>query len=235
MIITTFSGSKGGVGKTTVAISLSIVSALHRVPTLLVDTSTEGGATSYLLGKTPEPPYISMIQPGMDVIQAMRRLPLGDVELTIAVNYKNPLRNIGWIAQSLQSLDTFPVTIIDLPALTDLDAMKRYLPLIDVSDTVLIVTEPSKAAVDAALYKFERKRLAIALNCPRPYSSVVIDEIRRKYIEPFCHETGARYVVIPYSTAMMLLDSTRHIVLEKVDPKFVTAITELARAVLSKK
>jgi MinD superfamily P-loop ATPase len=236
-MIVTFSGPKGGVGKTTLAISLSIVSALHRVPTLLVDTSFEGGATSYLLGSNVEPPYLSQLE-GSDVRQALRRVRLGageDVELAVAVNFRSPFRNIEWVAGAIRSLDTFPVTIIDLPALTDPYVFERYLPLIYASDVVLIVAEPSEASLKSALYNFEGKKIVVALNCPRGYAPAHINDVRAKYLDPFARKYGARYVVIPYSPAMSMLSSERLNFLGYAEPPFVSAVTELARLLFSKK
>jgi MinD-like ATPase involved in chromosome partitioning or flagellar assembly len=237
MIISTFSGSKGGVGKTTLAISLAVVSAFQRVPTLLVDASFEGGATSYLLGSSVEPPYLSQLE-GSDVRQALRRVRLGtgeDVELVVAVNFRSPFRDIEWVARAIRSLDTFPVTIIDLPALTDPYVFERYLPLIYASDAILIVAEPNEASLQSALYNFEGKKMVVALNCPRGYASVHINDVRAKYLDPFARKYRARYVIIPFSPAMCMLSSERLNFLDYAEPQFVSAVTELARLLFSKK
>jgi len=235
MLVTTFSGSKGGVGKTTLAISLSIVSALQRIPTLLVDASAEGGATAYLLGNV-EPPYLS----AGDLQGALRRVAIQDVapgsgvELNVAVN-RGPLRDVARVAEQLRSLDSFPVVMVDIPALSDLDAMERYLPLLDAADAILTVAEPSTASIrSATMYTFGSKRVVAALNCPRPYTQAVVD-LYRRYMDIYARRCNARYVVVPYSKAVSLLSSERLNILSYVEPAFVSAVTELARLLFSKK
>jgi cellulose biosynthesis protein BcsQ len=234
MLVTTFSGSKGGVGKTTLAISVSIVSALQRIPTLLVDASSEGGATAYLLGNV-EPPYLS----AGDLQSALRRVAIQDVapdsgvELNVAVN-RGPLRDVARVAEQLRSLDSFPVVIADVPALSDLDAMERYLPLLEAADAVLTVAEPSTASIRSAMYTFGSKRVVAALNCPRPYTQTVVD-LYRRYMDIYARRCNAHYVVVPYSKAISLLSSERLNILAYVEPAFVSAVTELARLLFSKK
>jgi MinD-like ATPase involved in chromosome partitioning or flagellar assembly len=241
MIISTFSGSKGGVGKTTLAISIGIVSAIQRIPTLVVDSSSEGGATSYLLGAGAEPPFLSDLDPGSDdITRALRRVPILDedagVELVVAVNSSRGvrgLRDVDKLAERIRALN-YPVTIIDVPALTDRDAVLRYFPLFEISDTVLVVAEPSTASIRSAMVTFSGKRVVAALNCPRPYTQMVV-ELYRKYMDVFARRYNIPYVVVPYSRAISLLSSDRLNILSYVEPDFVQAVTELAKLVLSKK
>ena len=51
------SGSKGGVGKTTLSSLLTLALAAIERRVLLVDCSEDGGASRLLLGN-PEPPYL---------------------------------------------------------------------------------------------------------------------------------------------------------------------------------
>jgi Mrp family chromosome partitioning ATPase len=235
MIVSTFSGSKGGVGKTTLAVSLSIAASVRGIPTLLVDTSAEGGATAYLLGANVEPPYLS----SGDVLGALRQVVLFEDEgysarVTVAVN-RGPLRDVRGVAERLRGLaEQYRLIIIDVPALTDLEAVERYMPLFEVADAILIVVEPNLASLRSALYTFRDKRLVVALNCPRPYSPAIIDFYRR-YVEAFSRRTGARYVVVSYSPALSLLSADRLNVLERADDSFVASIAELAKLLLSHK
>ncbi|MEM1509705.1 MAG: hypothetical protein QW291_06905 [Thermofilaceae archaeon] len=195
MIVATFSGSKGGTGKTTLASFLSLVSSTV-VPTLLIDASADGGATSYLVGEVSGP-YLSE-----SPSESLRSVNVKDLKLTISVN-RGPIRNVNEVIEFVKSLG-FKIKIIDLPALTDVDTVGRYMPLIEVTDTILVVTEPNPASVSTSLYTFGDKHVIIALNQPRPYYQTIV-EYYRKVIDNFCKKTGCQYVVIPYDSAVARL------------------------------
>ncbi|MEM4804774.1 MAG: hypothetical protein QXX25_01710, partial [Thermofilaceae archaeon] len=152
MLIATFSGSKGGTGKTTLAVSLSVTAA-SSVPTLLVDASSEGGATAYLLGDTP-PPYLRD-----DPDASLREVEHDTFRLTVAVN-RGPLRSPEQVINSLRTWSQrYTLVLVDIPALTDVDAVERYLPLILEADSILVVTEPNPASLESALFTFTGKRV----------------------------------------------------------------------------
>jgi len=226
VIVTTFSGSKGGTGKTTLAVALAVAVA-GSAPTLIVDASAEGGATAYLLGDAP-PPYLSEDPEG-----SLRQLEYEDLRLAIAVN-RGPLRNCSRVAEAARAWErAFPLVIIDVPALTDVDAVERYLPIFLSTDAVLVVTEPNPASVESALFTFASKRVVVALNCPRPYPKSVVSYYA-KIVERWCRRAGAEYVVVPYEPAVSRVSPTTLRVLDYTSGEFDAAIAKLAHMLLRK-
>jgi MinD superfamily P-loop ATPase len=243
-----FSGSKGGVGKTTIAISMSIVTALQGVPTLLVDTSMDGSATGYLLGNNVEPPYLGDLNfiDGVSIRSVLRRVPIVEsngAELTVAVNgRKKSLKNIGALANALKRLNEFPMIIVDVPALADREAVLRYYPIYETADVIVAVAEPNTVSITSAVMTFRDKHVVTALNCPRPYVPTLIDRYR-KYMDGIHKVYGIPYVVIPFSSAILMLsgDTIGHFggnklnIVKSAEPTYVQAITELVKLVLSNK
>jgi septum formation inhibitor-activating ATPase MinD len=248
MIVAMFSGSKGGVGKTTIAISMSIVTALQGVPTLLVDTSMDGSATGYLLGNNVEPPHLGDLDfaDGVSIKSVLRRVPIiegNGVELTIAVNgSQKSLKNVEAVAEAIKRLNEFPMIIVDVPALADREAVLRYYPIYKASDVIVAVAEPNTVSIRSAVMTFRDKHVVAALNCPRPYTPLFID-LYRKYMDIVNKTYGIPYVIVPYSKTIGLLggDTIGHFgdnklnIVKNTEPAYVQAITELVKLVLSKK
>jgi len=248
MIVAMFSGSKGGVGKTTIAISMSIVTALQGVPTLLVDTSMDGSATGYLLGNNVEPPYLGDLDfvDGVSLRSVLRRVPIVEgngVELTVAVNgSQKSLKNVRAVAEAIKRLNEFPMIVVDVPALADREAVLRYYPIYEVADVIVAVAEPNTVSIRSAVMTFRGKHVVAALNCPRPYTPLFID-LYRKYMDIVNKNYGIPYVVVPYSKTIGLLggDTIGHFggnklnIVKNTEPAYVQAITELVKLVLSKK
>ncbi len=225
MIVITFSGSKGGTGKTTLAVSLALVASM-RVETLLVDASAEGGATAYLLGDSPGP-YLSEDPDG-----SLRRVEADELQLTVAMN-RRPLFWPRKVAERIAAWrGSFQLIVIDEPALTDVDAVERYMPLLKLADTILIVTEPNPASIEASLYRFWGKRVIVALNQPRPYPRTVVDHYRR-VVEHFCRKHGYEYVLVPYEPAVSRLGPSTLEVFRYTSAEYDSAIVKLANLLLS--
>lgn len=224
VIATTFSGSKGGTGKTTLAICLSVVAG-GAAPTLLVDASSEGGATAYLLGDVP-PPYLCD-----DPSRSLRRVESNSLQLTVAVN-RGPITDPHLVAEQVQSWSkSFDFVFVDLPALTDVEAVERYMALLRLADAVLVVVEPNPAATEAALFKFSEKKVIVALNQPRPYPLAVVNHYS-SVIKVFCRNAGCNYVVIPYEPAISRLSPSTLRVVNFTSDEFDTAIMRLARLLM---
>ncbi|MEM4455390.1 MAG: hypothetical protein QXT28_11800 [Thermofilaceae archaeon] len=227
MIVATFSGSKGGTGKTTLAVSLAIA-ASATVPTLLVDASSEGGATAYLLGDAP-PPYLRD-----DPERCLREVEHDELRLTVAVN-RGPLQNPRRVAEALRGWSRrYSLIILDVPALTDVDAVDRYLPLLLEADSILVVAEPNPASIESAMFTFAGKRVVVALNCPRPYPGSVVDYYS-KTVAYWCRRAGADYVVVPYEPAMSRLSPSTLRVVNYTSGEFDAAVAKLAQLLLRKK
>jgi len=224
MIVATFSGSKGGTGKTTLAVSLSLAVGLS-AEVLLVDASAEGGATAYLLGDCPGP-YLCEDPDG-----SLRRVEADELRLTLAVN-RGPLLQPETVAERVASWsERYQLVVIDQPALTDVDAVERYMPLLKLADTVLIVTEPNPASIEASLYRFGGKRVVVALNQPRPYPKTVVEHYRR-VVEHFCRRHGYEYVLIPYEPAVSRLGPSVLKVYRYTSEEYDSAIAKLANVLL---
>lgn len=224
MIVATFSGSKGGTGKTTLAVSLSLAAGM-RVETLLVDASAEGGATAYLLGDSPGP-YLSEDPDG-----SLRLVEAGALRLTVAVN-RGPLLWPQKVAERIADwVERYQLVMIDQPALTDVDAVERYMPLLKLADTILVVTEPNPASIEASLYKFGSKRVVVALNQPRPYPKTVVEHYRR-VVEHFCRKHGYEYVLVPYEPAVSRLGPGMLKVFDYTSGEYDSAIAKLASILL---
>lgn len=224
MIVATFSGSKGGTGKTTLAISLSLAASL-RTETLLVDASAEGGATAYLLGDCPGP-YLCE-----DPDNSLRRVEADELRLTVAIN-RGPLLWPERVSECVVSwASQFQLVVIDQPALTDVDAVERYMPLLRLADTILIVTEPNPASIEASLYRFGDKRVVVALNQPRPYPKTVVEHYRR-VIEHFCRKHGYEYVAVPYEPAVSRLSPSILRVFRYTSDDYDSAVAKLANILL---
>ena len=232
MIVATFSGSKGGTGKTTLAVCVSVV-ASSSLPTLLVDASAEGGATAYLLGDAP-PPYLRE-----DPERSLRRVDAEGLRMFVAVN-RGALANAEVVARHVQQWATrFELVVVDMPALTDVDAVERYMPLLRLADTVLVVTEPNPASLGASLYTFGGKRVVVALNSPRPYPKTVVDHYAR-VIANFCRRAAEKgvlvdYVLVPYDPAVSRLGPSTFKVLNYTSEEFDSAVMRLAVLLLRKK
>jgi len=224
VIVATFSGSKGGTGKTTLAVSFSLAVSL-RVETLLIDASAEGGATAYLLGDCPGP-YLSENPDG-----SLRRVEADELQLTVAVN-RGPLLWPQKVAERVAAwAKRYQLVIVDQPALTDVDAVERYMPLLKLADTILIVTEPNPASIEASLYKFGSKRVIVALNQPRPYPKTVVDHYRR-VVEHFCRKHGYEYVLVPYEPAVSRLSPSVLKVFRYTSEEYDSAVAKLANILL---
>ena len=228
----TFSGSKGGTGKTTLAVCVSVVTSAV-MSTLLVDASAEGGATAYLLGDAP-PPYLRE-----DPERSLRRVDAEGLKMFIAVN-RGALTDVEAVARAVGAwASRFDFVVLDIPALTDVDAVERYMPLLRLADTILVVTEPNPAALEASLYTFGGKRVVVALNSPRPYPKTVVDHYAR-VVASFCRRASekgvsADYVLVPYDPAVSRLGPSTFKALNYTSEGFDSAVMQLVVLLLRKK
>jgi len=232
VIVATFSGSKGGTGKTTLAVCVSVVTSAV-MSTLLVDASAEGGATAYLLGDAP-PPYLRE-----DPERSLRRVDAEGLKMFIAVN-RGALTDVEAVARAVGAwASRFDFVVLDIPALTDVDAVERYMPLLRLADTILVVTEPNPAALEASLYTFGGKRVVVALNSPRPYPKTVVDHYAR-VVASFCRRASekgvsADYVLVPYDPAVSRLGPSTFKALNYTSEGFDSAVMQLVVLLLRKK
>ena len=227
VLVATFSGSKGGTGKTALAVSLSIM-ASGSLRSLLVDASAEGGVTAYVFGDAPGP-YLSEDPEG-----SLRSVSLGDIRLTVAVN-RGPLLWPERVAAKVREwAESHALTIVDLPALTDVDAVERYMPLLELTDAVLIVAEPNPASLEASLYRFGEKRVVVALNQPRPYPKSLVDHYAR-VVASWCKSAGAEYVVVPYEPAVSRMGPGLLRVFDFTSSEFDAAVAKLIHLLLRKR
>jgi len=105
------------------------------------------------------------------------------------------------------------------------------MPLLRLADTILIVTEPNPASIEASLYRFGGKRVVVALNSPRPYPRTVVEHYRR-VVEHFCRKHGYEYVLVPYEPAVSRLGPDALRVFDYTSSDYDSAIAKLVNFLL---
>ncbi|RLE63054.1 MAG: hypothetical protein DRJ38_08480 [Thermoprotei archaeon] len=225
MKIATFtSGGKGGTGKTTLSSLLILGMSKSGIRTLLIDASSEGGASRLLLGN-PEPPYLR------DVFDGKTRLgdAIGLFEITNYCEFYM-LPNIGVLPRvdlrefflELRRFGKFfDLVIVDLPAFQD----SWYHGFSLNSDIVVKVAEPNHSSFAACLQSPpENGNIVYVLNQPRIYPP----SVTRKYRENLEAKTGSEVLVFPYEPAVTILNpSNAEKVLSKISPKFQDSLLKL--------
>ncbi len=124
MTVLVLSNQKGGVGKTTTAISLGAALAQHGTPVLVVDIDPQANATSglghskesarsvYGVLLRDEPAQQAIVRtgvPGMDLLPSSTEMAGAEVELVPALGREFRLK------QALQTVAGYQVVIIDCP------------------------------------------------------------------------------------------------------------------------
>ncbi|RLG87931.1 MAG: hypothetical protein DRO18_02420, partial [Thermoprotei archaeon] len=187
MKIATFtSGGKGGTGKTTISSLLILGMSKLGIRVLLIDASSEGGASRLLLGN-PEPPYLR------DVFSGNTRLgdAIGLFEIEGYTDFYM-LPNIGFLPrielpqfflELRRYRKFFDVVIVDLPAFQD----SWYNGFALNSDVVVKVAEPNHSSFAACLQSPPNNgNIIYVLNQPRLYPP----RITRKYREELQNRTS---------------------------------------------
>ena len=232
------SGHKGGTGKTTLSSLLALGCSAAGYRALLVDASSEGGATTALLGGAPGPYLRDVLEGRAQLIKAIQvySLPLGEgAELYMLPN-RGPLPPVdlsSFMKQLRRLADRyFDLVIIDLPAYQD----PWYEEFHQGSDVVVKVVEPNPAAVAAGVAAWPPgvgdgdPLVVYALNQPRPYPKSVVREILQDLRRRFGEEA---VVVIPYDyAASRLCPEMLAQVLSHVSEKFQDALYELAQRII---
>ena len=240
-ISTITSGNKGGTGKTTISLLLTLASNYAGIPALHIDTSSEGGAGTILLGAKPGPYLRDFFEGRASILESINiyTLELGDEEFDFYILLNSgclPKIRLESFFTCLRSLERyFELVIIDLPAYQDL----WYEQFSMLSDVVVKVTEPSPASLTAVFSAWPRLNdeasidVIYVLNQPRFYSMSVV----KLYEERLKQSVGEeRVVVIPYDyAASRLAPENIEVALLNLSEKFQDALITLTQKLLRPK
>jgi chromosome partitioning protein len=126
MITIAIANEKGGVGKTTTAVTVASGLARHGYKTVLVDTDAQGHCALYL---------------GLDSDDGLYNLLIKETPITSCITYANHARRLAVIRSSTKTV--IAKTVLSAQR-APVDILKRALePLNDYADFVVIDTAPS--------------------------------------------------------------------------------------------
>ena len=230
-IIATYSGGKGGTGKTTILGYLSLLVATLR-GSLIIDMSSEGGISNLMLG-TPSPPYLR------DFL--LKKYSLYEVIGVYEVEVSDEIRISFNMISNMGSLDNLNSNFIDILVKDPLIMKKMDYIFIDIptfqqnkhymdilsKTKVLIVMEPTSQSINAALSNFFKDKIYI-LNSPHPYPSKIINEAVK-----ILNKKGIRDVTIfPYDAAVSIASKYFPKTLAHLSKQFTSSLRKLAIQIL---
>jgi len=229
-IIATYSGCKGGTGKTTILSYLSLLVATLR-ESLIIDMSSEGGISNLMLGN-PSPPFLRDFL--LNRCSLYEVIGVYEVEVSDKIKISfNMIPNLG----SLDNLDSNFINIvmrdpfisritkfifIDIPTF---QKNKHYMDILK-KTTVLVVMEPTIQSINAAINNNFRDKIYI-LNSPHPYPSSVIKDatkiLNKRNIEP---------IIFSYDPAVAIASKYFPKTLSHLSKQFTSSLRNLALKVM---
>jgi len=230
-LIATYSGGKGGTGKTTILSYLSMLVSTIR-QTLIIDCSSEGGISNLMLGN-PSPPYLR------DFL--LNRVSLYEVISSYEVDISDKIKISFNMIPNLGSLDSdrlnhltdiivndpllsrsINICFIDIPTFQE---NKHYMDILK-KTTVLVVMEPTTQSINAAINNNFRDKIYI-LNSPHPYPSSAIKDatkiLNKRNIEP---------IIFPYDPAVAIASKYFPKTLSHLSKQFTSSLRNLALKVM---
>jgi len=230
-LIATYSGGKGGTGKTTILSYLSMLVSTIR-QTLIIDCSSEGGISNLMLGN-PSPPYLR------DFL--LNRVSLYEVISSYEVDISDKIKISFNMIPNLGSLDSdrlnhltdiivndpllsrsINICFIDIPTFQE---NKHYMDILK-KTTVLVVMEPTTQSINAAINNNFRDKIYI-LNSPHPYPSSAIKDatkiLNKRNIEP---------IIFSYDPAVAIASKYFPKTLSHLSKQFTSSLRNLALKVM---
>ncbi|NPB06337.1 MAG: ParA family protein [Aquificae bacterium] len=238
MIVTVFS-SKGGVGKTTVALNLAYELALKTGEVLLVDTDPQNSAAALMcceFTKGLAEVLLEDLEP-KDALKGVREglflLPAGLLALEREEEFVRAFRREK-LEELLKRLEGFKAVVFDTPP--------GYAPqstaLLPLSDFPLAVFEPEPASF-ASFKVFEEflfksgltEKLLLVLNKLRPL------QLTEDFVLAFRSEAAGKLLAyLPYDETVLTAEANcRPVKEERPDAPFALAVEEAASKLLSLK
>lgn len=231
-LIATYSGGKGGTGKTTILSYLSMLVSTIR-QTLIIDCSSEGGISNLMLGN-PSPPYLrDFLLNRVSLYEAISSYEV-DVSDKIKISF-NMIPNLGSIP--LDRLNHFTDIIVNDPLLRrginicfiDIPTFqenKYYINILE-KTLVLIVMEPTTQSINAAINNNFKNKIYI-LNSPHPLPRQIISDavktLGKKGIQP---------IVFPYDPAAAIASKYFPRTLAHLSKDFTNSLRNLALKILN--
>ena len=156
------SGCKGGTGKSTLAVLLTILYSGAGKRTILIDTGA-GGNSSHIIITNPPPPYLRNIINDGDAIEAIIKCELSIKDKTVdfyLIPNDGPLGSVNnnSVRKLLKSIEKFfDIAIFDLPAYQN----GEYNSFVDNCDIVLLIYNPSDFIIKAVSKCYTGNRIVI--------------------------------------------------------------------------
>ena len=224
------SGSKGGTGKSTLSSLCTLALAGAGYSVLLVDCGSDGNSTRMLL-RNPKPPFLRDFLKGDLWALGEYTVKIGSIEVDFFM-----IPNIGPVSD-LERIETmlnlklsktrledyFQLIIFDLPAYQG----SLYDTIVDISNLVILVAKPYRAAVSAVktAYTGKARRLVVLNEYHPSFTEYRVD--MEKYFK-------SDILTLPYDPYVRLMGpDTLSLVLSKLSKDFQHSLLELCRSILA--
>jgi len=238
-IATVTSGNKGGTGKTTISLILTLATNYAGIPSLHVDASSEGGAGTLLLGAKPGP-YLRDYLNGKASLDESISVYTLDIngekfDFYMVLNSGNlPRVDLERLFNDLRRLDDYlELVVIDLPAYQD----PWYEAFSRLSDAVIKVAEPSPHSLTAVFSAWPPLGLAsgtptiYVLNQPRYYPVNVVETYESRLRDSVGDEN---VITVPYDyAASRLAPENIEAALLNLSDDFQEAIVKIGQKLLT--
>ncbi|RLE73290.1 MAG: hypothetical protein DRJ37_00705 [Thermoprotei archaeon] len=222
------SGCKGGTGKSTISILLTVLYAGVGKRVILVDTGVQGNS-SHMILSAPPPPYLRDVLHKGSITEAILKceVALKDRNLSFYLIPNNgDLQgiSIGIVEKAFKKIENFfDIAILDIPAYQN----GEYNLFIDVCDIAILVYNPNSIAIRSVSKAYVGKcRIIPLLN-----KDLGIEKYRS-----LVGEFHDKYLVMPFDPYLPLLSPENlTTVLLNLSRKTQESLVELALEILKPK